>query len=241
MSGAEIIHRLDSAGYRPEGLEAILVSHEHSDHIQGVGVLARRYRLPVYLTEGALAAGSSRLGPLPERSTFKPGREFQVGEITVRPFSIPHDAADPVAFTLSHRGVKVGVATDMGFTTALSVQHLSACHLLVLEANHDSEMLASGPYPWELKQRIRGKRGHLSNAEAGKLLERVLHDDLEGVVLAHLSETNNRPDLASRTAAAVLQRYRMCGKVSLAVARPDKVVSMAPNRPGRAESRMVSQ
>jgi len=225
---------MESVGCSPETLSAIVVTHEHSDHIQGVGVLSRRFNLPVYLTAGTLAACNGRLKKVGECRVFEPGRVFAIGDFDVRPFSIPHDAADPVGFTFHQGKRKVGVATDLGFSTKLARQHLSACHLLVLESNHDPAMLASGPYPRQLQDRIRGREGHLSNADAGALLGEVLHDNLEGVVLAHLSEENNIPDLARKAAEEVLAMHRLKGKVRLEVASRHETVTIA-SRGGRAE------
>lgn len=227
ISGAETARRLEQVGARPDSVEAIVVSHEHSDHIQGVGVLARRYGLPVYLTAGTQGACNGQLDPPVEVRPFVPGHEFMVGDLTIRPFSIPHDAAEPVAFTLHHGGVKAGVATDLGFSTALARQHLSGSHLLVLESNHDPDMLARSAYPWELKRRIRGRSGHLSNRDAARLLEGVLHDGLETVALAHLSERNNRPELALMEADEVLKKYRLGERVTVEVAGPKDVLSLS--------------
>lgn len=230
ISGAETARRLKTVGCSPEALSAIVVSHEHSDHLQGVGVLARRYGHPVYLTAGTLEACNGRIDGRIDVRPFDPEREFEIGELRIRPFSIPHDAAEPVGFTLHHGGVKAGVATDMGFSTALARQHLAASNILVLEFNHDPELLARGPYPWELKRRIRGRRGHLSNQEAGQLLEGILHDDLECLALAHLSEKNNRPELALQAAGKVLEKYRLRERVHVEVASQNGVLSLAAGR-----------
>lgn len=227
ISGAEAARRLEKVGSHPEAVEAIVVSHEHSDHLQGVGVLARRYGLPVYLTAGTQGACNGQLGSPVEVRPFVPGREFTIGDLMIRPFSIPHDAAEPVAFTLHHGGVKAGVATDLGFSTALARQHLSGSHLLVLESNHDPEMLARSSYPWELKRRIRGRSGHLSNRDAARLLEGVLHDGLETVALAHLSEKNNCPELALKEAGVVLEKYRLGERVTVEVAGQNDVLSLS--------------
>jgi phosphoribosyl 1,2-cyclic phosphodiesterase len=234
VSGREAARRLESVGCPPEMLTAIVVTHEHTDHLQGVGVLSRRFNLPVYLTAGTLAACSDRMKAGVECRVFEPGKAFTIGDLEVRPFSIPHDASEPVGFTFHHGSRKVGLATDLGFSTELARRHLSACQLLVLESNHDPDMLASGPYPWELKRRIRGREGHLSNADAGALLEAVLHEDLEGVVLAHLSEKNNSPDLARKAAEEVLERHCLAGRVQLEVAGRRETVTIA-SRGGRGE------
>jgi phosphoribosyl 1,2-cyclic phosphodiesterase len=235
LSGAEAGRRIAAAGCAPEEINGIVVSHEHTDHVQGVGIMARRFGIPVYLTPGTLEGCNGQLKEGIRTEMIEAGREFEVGEVTVRPFSIPHDAADPVGFTFSCGGVKAGLATDVGFSTALVRQHLSGCHLLVLESNHDPDLLARSSYPWELKRRIRGRRGHLSNDEAGQLLERVLHAGLEKVVLAHLSERNNRPDLALQAARRILEDRRMSGSVGLSVAAPGEVTTVAAKRAGEPQ------
>lgn len=226
LSGAEAVRRMGAAGCSPEDISAIVVSHEHTDHIQGVGVMARRFGLPVYLTPGTLEGCNGQLRGGVRTRSMEAGEEFQVGEIRVRPFSVPHDAADPVGFTFSWGGVKAGLATDIGFSTALVRQHLAGCALLVLESNHDPELLRESSYPWDVKRRIRGRRGHLSNAESGQLLERVLHAGLEEVVLAHLSEQNNRPELALQTARRALESRRMSAGTSLSVAARDSITTI---------------
>jgi phosphoribosyl 1,2-cyclic phosphodiesterase len=232
LSGAEAAKRISAAGCLPEEISAILVSHEHADHIQGVGVMARRFGVPVYLTQGTLAGSNGQLKQGVRTRNMEAGEEFSVGEVRVRPFSIPHDAADPVGFTFSWGGVKAGLATDIGFSTALIRQHLSGCNLLILEANHDPALLQGSSYPWEVKRRIRGRKGHLSNEEAGQLLERVLHDGLEEVVLAHLSEKNNRPELALQEARRALESCRMSAGVGLRVAARNSVTTVGARAVG---------
>jgi len=139
---------------------------------------------------------------------FDCGTTFQINKLSVHPFSISHDAADPVGFTIGQNGMKVGIATDLGIATSMVKEHLKNCSLLILESNHDPEMLANGPYPWPLKQRIKGRTGHLSNVDSKNLLQELQHDRLEYVVLAHLSETNNTPRKAYEEVAKVLARSR---------------------------------
>jgi phosphoribosyl 1,2-cyclic phosphodiesterase len=205
LSGKAIERRMGERGLDPDTLSAILVSHELSDHIQGVGVLSRRYRLPVYIAPGTLEA-ASRVGRLHEAHHFECGRDFSIGGIRIHPFSISHDAADPAGFTFQLNGTRIGIATDLGIATAMVREHLKACSILVLEANHDPDMLINGPYPWPLKQRIKGRTGHLSNQESKALLEEIQHEKLVHVVLAHLSETNNTPDAAFRAVAPALTK-----------------------------------
>jgi phosphoribosyl 1,2-cyclic phosphodiesterase len=199
LSGVEIQRRMDRKGLDPDSLDAILVSHEHSDHIQGVGVLSRRFSLPVYINEGTRLATGSSLGKLKEVKPFTCGNSFVVNSLTIHPFSISHDAEDPAGFTIGSNGSKVGIATDLGTVTGVVTTHLTDCNILIIEANHDPEMLIEGPYPWPLKQRIQGRSGHLSNKDTAALLQHILHSELSHVILAHLSEENNTPEKALQT------------------------------------------
>jgi len=203
FSAREIDRRMRARGLDPAGLDAILVTHEHTDHVRGIERLVRRHRLPVYLTAGTFQEAAA-LHELPDVCQIACGREFRINTLAVRPFSISHDARDPAGFTIGANGSRIGIATDLGHVTALVREHLRGCRLLILEANHDPELLMNGPYPWFLKQRIRGRTGHLSNQESGDLLADILHPGLEQVVLAHLSETNNRPERALAEVAARL-------------------------------------
>jgi len=196
LSGIEIERRLKSKGLYPEDLDAILVSHEHSDHIQGVGALSRRFHLPVYVNPKTRAAAASQLGNIADLRNFECGMPFMIKNLTLHPFSISHDAKDPAGFIVKQDGARIGIATDLGIATSMVKEHLKMCNLLVLEANHDPTMLLDGPYPWPLKQRIKGRTGHLSNEDSKMLLKEVLHSRLEHVLLAHLSETNNTPEKA---------------------------------------------
>jgi len=196
LSGREIERRMRQRDLSPDNLLAIVVSHEHADHIRGVGVLARRYGLPVYMSVETQSAALPAIGKLPRTCHFHPGKAFKIPPFTIHPFHVSHDAVDPVGFTIAMNGSRIGIATDLGIATALVEQHLKACHCLVIEANHDMEMLINGPYPWPLKQRIRGRNGHLSNEAAEALLRTVMHADLKHVILGHLSETNNTSDQA---------------------------------------------
>ena len=196
LSGIEIERRMESRGLSPENLDAILVSHEHTDHIQGVGALSRRFGLPVYVNRKTRAAALPQLGKIDDLRDFECGIPFKLKNLDLHPFSIPHDAQDPAGFIINRNGAKIGIATDLGIATAVVKEHLKSCHLLVLEANHDPTMLIDGPYPWPLKQRIKGRTGHLSNEDSKLLLEEVSHGGLQHVILAHISDTNNTPEKA---------------------------------------------
>lgn len=196
LSGIEIERRLNSKGLHPEDLDAILVSHEHTDHIQGVGVLSRRFNLPVFISSKTEKAAVSQLGNVRVIKNFECGAPFMINDLSIHPFSISHDAEDPSGFTVNQDGTKIGIATDLGIATSMVKEHLKGCSLLILEANHDEDMLINGPYPWPIKQRIKSRTGHLSNEASKNLLKEVQHDRLKYVILAHLSETNNTPQKA---------------------------------------------
>lgn len=206
LSGIEIERRLRSRGLDPKDLNAILVSHEHSDHIQGVGVLSRRYKLPVYISTKTQNAAVSQLGNLFDSKNFECGSMFTINDLSIHPFSISHDAKDPCGFTVNQNGTKIGIATDLGIATSMVKEHLKGCILLILEANHDEGMLINGPYPWPVKQRIKSRIGHLSNEESKTLLNELQHDGLKHVMLAHLSETNNTPQKAFNEVGQALTR-----------------------------------
>jgi phosphoribosyl 1,2-cyclic phosphodiesterase len=204
LSAREIERRLLQIGRSPAALDGILLSHEHSDHIHGVGVLSRRYKLPVYANRATWQRAQPIVGTVDTLHEFSTGSPFLLKDLIVDPFSLPHDADDPVAFRLAWRRRILAVVTDLGFPSQLVRERLKGCHLLLLESNHDEGMLKVGPYPWPLKQRIGGKSGHLSNLQSSQLLREVLHDELEHVILGHLSEINNRPDLARLRAQDIL-------------------------------------
>ncbi len=196
LSGAELERRLKLRGISPEELDAIVVSHEHDDHLRGVGVLARKHSLPVYISPETETEAHEKLGRIETIRHFCCGIDFFIGDISVHPFSTSHDACDPAGFTFSMNGCKIGIATDMGAATRMVKYRLRGCSCLVLEANHDPRMLEEGPYPWPLKQRIKSRTGHLSNDDSRSLLMDVMHEGLSHVILAHLSGTNNTPEKA---------------------------------------------
>lgn len=226
LSAREVHRRICAMGFDPGRIRGILVTHDHDDHVRGVRVLARRLKLPVLGTAGTLEVTSlSQEGPV---GAVRPGVEFRAGGFAVHPFSLPHDGVDPVGFVLSLEGLKIGVATDLGYPTALVRTRLQGCDFLLLESNHDEKMLIEGPYPWFLKQRIRGRTGHLSNGASSELLEELVHNGLQRVVLAHLSETNNTPDLALGAAREVLEEGKNGVKVHVAcMASPTPVFSFS--------------
>ena len=215
LSGIEIERRLKSKGLCAEDLDAIVVSHEHVDHIQGVGVLSRRFNLPVYMTSGTINAAAAQLGNVCDFNAFECGKPFAIENLSIHPFSLSHDAEDPAGFTICQNGIKIGIATDLGIATAMVKEHLKGCNLLIIEANHDPDMLINGPYPWPVKQRIQSRTGHLSNSASMNLLKAVQHEMLECVILAHLSETNNTPQKALNEVGRALTHSRTRLEVAL--------------------------
>ena len=194
---------LNSIGLKTAEMQALLVTHEHSDHISGLGVVARKYGIPIYATAETIEAvkGISSVGKVDE-TLFHPieaGVEFQIGDITVEPVSISHDAANPVAYIMKQSDKKMAVITDLGKYDNYLIDKLQDLDVLLLEANHDVRMLQVGSYPYPLKQRILGDRGHLSNESSGQFLGQLLHDKFKKVVLGHLSKENNLAELAYET------------------------------------------
>lgn len=174
-------------------IDGVVVSHEHSDHAKAITSIP----VPVHVSSATAHLWEGRVDSLCE---FRTGEPFPVGDMLVTPFPVPHDAVDPVGFTVESGGGKVGVVTDIGFATNVVADRLRGCDMLIVESNHDEGRLIAGRYPWELKQRIGGRLGHLSNRQCSGLLENVVHDGLRFVVLAHLSESNNLPRLALESA-----------------------------------------
>ncbi len=203
ISGKRVENGLNTIGYTGKDLDGILVTHEHSDHIKGLGVLARKLHLPIYATPGTIDAilGSKNLGRFPE-SIFrevKADESFEIGDLNINPFTISHDAVQPVGYRVSHKNSSVGIATDLGKYDDYIVSHLQGLDALLLEANHDVNMLQVGRYPYYLKQRILSDTGHLSNCCAGQLLSKLLHDGMKEIMLGRLSRENNYEALAFET------------------------------------------
>jgi len=196
--------RLARLGVLPESLAAILVTHEHSDHIAGVFKFGRRHGIPVWLTHGTLAAAPAGRGEMPALSLIDGHSSYALGALQIFPYPVPHDAREPVQYVIGDGARRLGVLTDAGSLTPHLVTMLDACDALVLECNHDAELLASSGYPASLKRRIAGRLGHLDNAGAAALLHRIDVSRLQHIVAAHLSEQNNRPQLAVSALADAL-------------------------------------
>lgn len=203
ISGKRIETGLNSIELKTAEMQGILITHEHIDHIAGLGVLARRYGIPIYATAGTINAilHIRSVGKIDEElfHEIAPEVSFTIGDLTVEPISVSHDAADPVAYKIRQQEKSLAVMTDLGTYDDTIVEKMRGLDILLLEANHDVHMLQAGSYPYPLKQRILGDRGHLSNERSGQLLGKVLHDNFKTVILGHLSKENNYPQLAYET------------------------------------------
>jgi len=248
LSCRELFRRMRQVGEDPSTLDAILVTHEHQDHINGLAVTARKLGIPVYFTEATHRAWVRQVTPqkriayaewaeqyrqkkqaaeasapeletsvltcapettpdparLPAVQYFRAGEPFSIGDLSISPFTIPHDAADPVGFVFTAEGVRLAVATDLGYMPPNVQSQLRRCDLILLESNHDLDMLRDGPYPWSVKQRVLSRVGHLSNDAASAFLEQTYDGAATYLILAHLSESNNLPELARLAAERAL-------------------------------------
>jgi phosphoribosyl 1,2-cyclic phosphodiesterase len=233
FSSRDLEGRLGTLGVSPGGIDGIVVTHDHRDHTRGAGVFARRHGTPVWLTELTLKACGTVFRGTEDLQMYRPGFPFSVGDLEVQPFLTLHDARDPVAVSLRDlsTGFKLGVATDLGRPTAQVRHALSGCNLLVLEANHDPGLLHQSTYPVSVKSRIASGRGHLSNEAAAQLALDLLHPDLAGIVLAHLSQECNRPELARSIIGKTLVRAGFRGFLGVAEQdRPTPLLDLADLR-----------
>lgn len=234
ISGKRIEFGLNEIDRTTSDIDGILITHEHSDHIKGLGVIARKYRIPIYATAGTIDAMEqmSTLGKLPEGifHQIRADEPYRIKDMMVHPFSISHDAAQPVGYRLEHGEQTIGIATDMGEYSDYIISNLQNLDALLLEANHDVNMLQVGKYPYYLKRRILGNRGHLSNESAGRLLCRLLHDNLKKILLGHLSKENNYEALAYETVCSEVTMgdnpYRACD-FDISVASRESISKMA--------------
>lgn len=204
LSAIEFKRRADEAGLDLSKLGCVLVSHEHRDHIGGLGPLTRKHKIPALANQATRDAAEPMVGAV-KWQIFTTGDTLNLGPIRVRTIPISHDAADPVAFLLESDSGSLGVATDLGVVTHIIREKFRGLRSLILEFNHDFHALMEGPYPWPLKQRVKSRIGHLSNEDAAQLAAELYHQDLKHLVLAHLSETNNRPELALKAAQEALE------------------------------------
>ncbi len=229
LPGRTIENALLSVDVEPTTLGAILVTHEHSDHVRGIGVLSRRYDLPVYANAGTWEGMEAEIGRIASKNIriFETGTEFYVKELLVRPFSIPHDANDPVAYCFHGDGRCAGVMTDIGYVREDMLDAVQDSELLLIEANHDEEMLKVGPYPYPLKRRILSDKGHLSNENCGRALGKLYLRGLCCAILGHLSKENNYEQLALETVRAELREQDIPDAAfHLTVAHRDRVTGV---------------
>ncbi len=200
ISGKRTQEGLKQLGIRPDELDGIFITHEHTDHISGLGVISRKFGIPVYGTRGTLEAvrRCRSLGVMDEGlfHEIKADEKIQVGDLIIDPMKICHDAAEPVAYRIRDGKKQLGIVTDLGCYNDYTIEGLQGMNALLIEANHDVKMLQAGSYPYYLKERILGDRGHLSNELSGRLLKELLHDGMQTIVLGHLSKENNLPELA---------------------------------------------
>lgn len=210
FSRRETFRRLRSIEQPVDPIDAILISHEHTDHASGIGVLGSALKCPVYLTERTRHAIALEEGKAPPFEFFQSGHRFIIGDLEVESFTVPHEAVNPVAFCFQAEGLRIGVCTDLGYLPDSVKVHLRGCDFLVLESNHDLDMLKVGPYPWSVKQQVMGRTGHLSNEAVSDFLLQDYDGKAHTLALAHLSENNNHPEIARLSAAMALEARAGC-------------------------------
>lgn len=217
VSMKRIFNALDDLEQPHSIIKAVIVSHEHTDHARSAGALCRKLKIPLFISADTYSYSAHKLGKVDDYlQYFESGTDFMIGNILVRPFYSSHDAADSNNFCFEYDERKLGVAIDLGFAHRLTLQKLQGSNTLILESNHDHEMLINGPYEWQLKQRVSSNLGHLSNDEAIGLISQVMHEGLKNVVLAHLSEQNNTPELAYSSMKSYLESIRSDAKLMVA-------------------------
>lgn len=211
LSGKKIQNKLQERGFDPESLTGILVSHEHNDHILGVGILSRRFDIPIYANEATWKAMEHKLGNIKpqNRKVFETEKQLFLGDLEIIPYGISHDAAEPVGFVLKNNDIKISIATDLGYIDEGIIDKIRDSDLVILESNHDVDMLKAGNYPYYLKRRILSDFGHLSNEAAGNAIVNLIKKNVEKVLLAHLSRENNFPELAMMTIKNILTTHKI--------------------------------
>ncbi len=216
LSAKQIKLKLEEIDVAITDIDAIVVTHEHSDHIRGLAMLGCKMGIPVFANHETARAIYESIGNAPKFKIFSTGETFVFGDLEFDPFSIQHDAIDPVAFTVQMDNIKIGICADLGFATTLVAKKLKACDYLYLEANHQENMVHACPRPAVYKQRVLGRLGHLSNNQCAALLKEILHPNLKHVHLAHLSGECNHPDLAEKVITEMLRQENAAVEVSIA-------------------------
>ena len=243
VSCARIVSELDSIGIRPDGVKALLVTHEHADHVSGAGIFSRRFDVPVYATEGTWRAMEGKIGEISPKNArlVDVTQDFFIGGMNVAPFPLPHDAAEPCGYSFYLGGVKASVATDIGCVRDSWMKAVLGSDLVLLEANYDPDMLKAGKYPYALKTRILGRRGHLSNEDAGRAAAQLIEGGTKTLLLGHLSKENNFPELARMTVECALREAGIDpdNDASLAVASRDHMSGLYALRDGGAARRCL--
>lgn len=227
LSGRKILSNLAELRLNPQKIDALLVSHEHNDHIRGAGIICRRLNIPLYISEKTFQICRNKLGKLPLGvHHFEIGNKFVLGDLEIEPFVSSHDAVDSCNFIIRKIGSnrKLAIATDVGYSSRLMLMKMRNSTTVVIESNHDETMLINGEYPWHLKQRVKSKHGHLSNNQAVGVISQIVHPDLKNLILAHLSENNNLPDLAQNTMLNFLKEINH--ELNLVIAKQDSVTKL---------------
>jgi phosphoribosyl 1,2-cyclic phosphodiesterase len=203
LSVKKTVQQMQSLLLTYEKINAVIISHDHNDHIKGAGALTRKLGVPLYISQKTYLASKKKLGTIKHGLVhFENGNSFVIGDLEIHPFASSHDTADGSNFVIMKLGDekrKLGIVTDLGYPSRLTIQRLTGVTTIILESNHDEKMLLEGPYPWELKQRVKSREGHLSNNQAVSIVSRIIHPELKNIILAHLSEKNNTPQLAYDT------------------------------------------
>lgn len=224
LSGKKLSEALSDINVALEDIDAVFVTHEHSDHINGVGVLSRKYNIPIYATKGTWDNMQKKIGEISpnNKNVLCENEKVILNDMCIKPFSVPHDAKEPVCYSVIYDGKKICVATDMGHINKNILENIKDCSALVLESNHDEDMVKKGAYPYDLKKRILGKYGHISNEICGKVLSCVMNDKLKNVFLGHISQENNTPHLAFSTVCDVLNKFDITPQrdIHIHVAKP---------------------
>lgn len=215
ISAKQLEKRLSNIGVCINDINAICISHEHSDHIKGIKVIQNRFQIPIYTNQGTHKA-IQNLYPSNELNIklFQTGSEFKLEDLVINSFMIPHDALEPVGFKIKHKDKSIGIVTDLGIVSPLVIDNLKGCNCIITEANYDEDLLMEAPRPWRIKQRIRSRQGHLSNTDTAQLIKNCYSDSLQHVIIGHLSSECNSPDIALKT---ILSQLSLDGITDLSI------------------------